>query len=122
MGAIQAVLKIKVHGKGVSRQAIKKYIQTEYNLGTSPHANTALRTALTKLVASGVLTQEKQRFKLDPEKKKALLKPPPKPKKKKKKPAKKKTKKKKKKNKEKKPKKKKTKKKTKKKIQRKRKH
>merc|ERR1711997_242439 len=97
--AIQAVLKTKVYKKGVSRQAIKKYIETEYSKVV---ANTALRSALKKLVSTGVLTQDGQRFKLDPEKKKALLKPPPKPKKKKKKPVKKKTKKKKKKTKKKK--------------------
>merc|ERR1712130_25955 len=111
--AVQAVLKTRVYKKGVSRQAIKKYIETEYKKVV---ANSALRAALKKLVAAGTLSQDGQRFKLDPEKKKALLKPPPKPKKKKKKPVKKKTKKKKKKKtKKKKPKKKKTKKKTKKK-------
>merc|ERR1711890_23409 len=92
--AVQAVLKTKVYKKGVSRAAIKKYIEVNYNKVVQ---NTALRKALAKLVSSGVLSQEGQRFKLDPEKKKAILKGPPKPKKKKKKPVKKKTKKKKKK-------------------------
>merc|ERR1712203_486342 len=92
--AVQAVLKTRVYKKGVSRQAIKKYIETEYKKVV---ANSALRAALKKLVAAGTLSQDGQRFRLDPEKKKALLKPPPKPKKKKKKPVKKKTKKKKKK-------------------------
>merc|ERR1711974_148313 len=90
--ALQAVLKTRVYKKGVSRQAIKKYIETEYKKVV---ANAALRAALKKLVAAGALSQDGQRFKLDPEKKKALLKPPPQPKKKKKKPVKKKTKKKK---------------------------
>merc|ERR1711997_1440492 len=107
----KAVLNTRHYGKGMSRQAIKKYIETNFSKVVQ---NSALRAALKKLVASGLLSQDGQRFTMSAEKKKELRKPPPKPKKKKKKPAKKKTKKKKKKKtKKKKPKKKKTKKKTK---------
>merc|ERR1712150_357088 len=88
--AIQAVLKTRVYKVGVSRQAIKKYIETTYSKVVS---NVALRAALKKLVSTGVLKQNGQRFRLDAEKKKQLLKPAPKPKKKKKKVVKKKTKK-----------------------------
>merc|ERR1712062_829643 len=85
------------------------FIKKEYPVQQS---RSILKLITAKLVATGVLSQEGQRFKLDPEKKKAILKGPPKPKKKKKKPVKKKTKKKKKKKtKKKKPKRKKTKKK-----------
>merc|ERR1712150_419722 len=94
--------------KGASRQAIKKYIEETYKKVVSLPA---LRSALKKLVADGVLLQTGQRFKLDQAKRAELRKPAPKPKKTKKKPVKKKTKKKKKKTKKKKPKKKKTKKK-----------
>merc|ERR1711894_234756 len=99
--------------KGASRQAIKKYIEESYKKVVSLPA---LRTAIKKLVADGVLLQNGQRFKLDQAKRAELRKPAPKPKKKKKKPVKKKKKTKKKKPKKKKTKKKATKKKTKKKA------
>merc|ERR1711997_382658 len=98
--------------KGASRQAVKKYIEDSYKKVVSLPA---LRSAIKKLVADGVLLQTGQRFKLEQAKRAELRKPAPKPKKKKKKPVKKKTKKKKKKTK-KKTKKKATKKKTKKKA------
>merc|ERR1712156_547852 len=110
---LQAVLNIKDYRKGASRQAVKKYIEDSYKKVVSLPA---LRSAIKKLVADGVLLQTGQRFKLEQAKRAELRKPAPKPKKKKKKPVKKKTKTKKKKTKKKKPKKKKTKKKTKKKA------
>merc|ERR1711993_172329 len=87
MGATKAVLNTRHYGKGMSRQAIKKYIETNFSKVVQ---NSALRAALKKLVASGLLSQDGQRFTMSAEKKKELRKPPPKPKKKKKKPAKKK--------------------------------
>merc|ERR1712037_307808 len=79
---LQAVLNIKDYIKGASRQAIKKYIEVTYKKVASP---AALRSAIKKLVASGVLLQNGQRFKLDKVKRAELRKPAPKPKKKKKK-------------------------------------
>merc|ERR1712217_925936 len=79
---LQAVLNIKDHIKGASRQAIKKYIEVTFKKVASP---SALRSAIKKLVAAGTLLQEGQRFKLDKAKRVELRKPPPKPKKKKKK-------------------------------------
>merc|ERR1712173_499263 len=90
---LQAVLNIKDYIKGASRQAITKYIQVTFDKVVSL---SHLRTALKKLVDSGTLLQEGQRFKLDKAKRAELRKPAPKPKKKKKKVVKKKTKKKKK--------------------------
>merc|ERR1712130_962984 len=78
----QAVLNIKDYTWGASRQAIKKYIEVTYKKVASP---AALRSAIKKLVASGVLLQTGQRFKLDKAKRVELRKPAPKPKKKKKK-------------------------------------
>merc|ERR1711890_91307 len=98
-----AVLNIKDFRKGASRPAIKKYVEVNFNKVV---AQASLRSAIAKLVASGALLQEGQRFKLDKEKRAELRKPAPKPKKKKKKVVKKKTKKKKKKTKKKKTKKK----------------
>merc|ERR1711963_707753 len=78
---LQAVLNIKDYSKGASRPAIKKYIETNYRkVGFA----SSLRSAIAKLVASGVLLQEGQRFKLDKTKRAELRKPAPKPKKKKK--------------------------------------
>merc|ERR1712059_234151 len=94
MGVVQAVLNIKDYQKGASRPAIRKYIEVTYKKVGSP---AALRAAIKKLVASGALLQEGQRFKLEKAKRAELRKPAPKPKKKKKKVVKKKTKKKKKK-------------------------
>merc|ERR1712080_434086 len=88
---LQAVLNIKVFRKGASRQAIRKYIETTFKI----EPKWGLRRAIKKLVTDGLLIQEGQRFKLDPEKKAAMKKGPPKKKKPdKKKPAKKKPKKK----------------------------
>merc|ERR1712083_1274658 len=78
---LQAVLNIKDYIKGASRPAIKKYIEVTYKKVASP---SALRGAIKKLVASGVLLQTGQRFKLDKAKRVELRKPAPKPKKKKK--------------------------------------
>merc|ERR1712130_322550 len=66
---------------GASRQAVKKYVETTFNKVVSP---VALRNAIKKLVDSGVLLQDGQRFKLDKDKRVELRKPAPKPKKKKK--------------------------------------
>merc|ERR1712080_775492 len=96
---LQAVLNIKDYWKGASRQAVKKYIEDSYKKVVSLPA---LRSAIKKLVADGILLQTGQRFKLEQAKRAELRKPAPKPKKKK--PVKKKTKKKKKKTKKKKPK------------------
>merc|ERR1712080_298066 len=66
--------------KGASRQAIKKYIETNHK----PVKNaSAIRVALAKAVEAGDLVQEGQRFKLVKEKRAELRKPTPKPKKKK---------------------------------------
>merc|ERR1712080_224109 len=78
---LQAVLNIKDYIKGASRQAIKKYIEVTYKKVASP---AALRSAIKKLVASGVLLKTGQRFRLDKAKRVELRKPAPKPKKKKK--------------------------------------
>merc|ERR1712080_193101 len=104
--------------KGISLQALKKYVGA--NFGEIKSVS-AFRKALQALVVAGALSKEgTQRYKLDPEKKKEIVKSkkPKKPKKKvvKKKKTKKKTKKTKKKTKKKKPAKKKTKKKSKKKT------
>merc|ERR1711920_1194597 len=76
--ATKAVLNTRHYGKGMSRQAIKKYIETNFSKVVQ---NSALRAALKKLVASGLLSQDGQRFTMSAEKKKELRKPPPKPKK-----------------------------------------
>merc|ERR1712233_171039 len=90
---LQAVLNIRDFSRGASRQAIKKYIETSYDKVVLA---TAFRTAIKKLIDSGVLLQEGRRFKLEKSKRVELRKPAPKPKKKKakKKPTKKKKKKK----------------------------
>merc|ERR1712179_889435 len=80
MGVLKAVLNIKDYRKGASRQAIKKYIETNHRKVLQ---QAALRAALAAAVKAGSLLQEGQRFKLDPEKRAALRKPAPKPKKKK---------------------------------------
>merc|ERR1712203_576316 len=77
----KAVLEIRDYIKGASRPAIKKYIEQTYKITAS---TAALRRALKKGVDSKALTQEGQRFKLDPAKRAELRKPAPKPKKKKK--------------------------------------
>merc|ERR1712233_89073 len=61
-------------------QAIKKYIETSYDKVVLA---TAFRTAIKKLIDSGVLLQEGRRFKLEKSKRVELRKPAPKPKKKK---------------------------------------
>merc|ERR1712226_626774 len=105
--ALQAVLNIKDYIKGASRQAIKKYVESNFNIVVNA---APLRAALKKAVESGFLIQIGQRFLLERSKRAELRKPAPKPKKKKKKVVKKKTKKKSKKKKPKKKAKKKTKK------------
>merc|ERR1712115_356233 len=89
MGMVtQAVLNIK-DNKGASRQAIKKYVEANFQKVGQP---SVLRKALKALVVSGVLIPEGvSRFRLDKEKRKELRKPPAKKKVAKKKPAKKKT-------------------------------
>merc|ERR1712115_268085 len=113
---LQAVLNIRDFIRGASRQAIKKYIETSFSKVVSA---SAFRVAIKKLVDSGVLLQDGQRFKLEKSKRVELRKPAPKPKKKK---AKKKVTKKKKKTKKKTTKKKTTKKKTTKKVAKKKKY
>merc|ERR1712142_1005538 len=91
----------KVFNKGASRDAIQKYIQSNYNivLTGSKMKLGALRQALKKAVDAGDLILDGRRYRLNPEKRKALRKPPakkpkskkPKTKKKSKKPKKKKT-------------------------------
>merc|ERR1711890_178788 len=66
-------------GKGASRPAIKKYIESNHKKVLN---QSSLRTALTNAVKSGDLIQEGQRFKLNKEKRAQLRKPTPKPKKK----------------------------------------
>merc|ERR1712115_366423 len=78
---LQAVLNIRDFIRGTSRQAIKKYIETSFSKVVSA---SAFRVAIKKLVDSGVLLQEGQRFKLEKSKRVELRKPAPKPKKKKK--------------------------------------
>merc|ERR1712173_397490 len=90
---LQAVLNIKDYTRGASRQAIKKYIESSFKKAISA---SAFRSAIKKLVDSGILLQDGQRFKLEKAKRAELRKPAPKLKKKKakKKPTKKKKKKK----------------------------
>jgi predicted thioesterase len=75
---LQAVLNIKDYTKGASRQAIKKYIETNYK---TVGQQSALRKAIAAAVQSGVLLQEGQRFRLTKEKRAEMRKPAPKPKK-----------------------------------------
>merc|ERR1712080_799349 len=77
---LEAVLNIKDYVKGASRQAIKKYIETNHKEVKNA---SAIRVALAKAVEAGDLKQEGQRFKLVKEKRAELRKPTPKPKKKK---------------------------------------
>jgi hypothetical protein len=57
--ALMAVKSIKSFSKGASRPAIKAYVKANNKVGK---ADNLLREALTKLVASGAVTRDGQRF------------------------------------------------------------
>ena len=66
MMVLTACATLSHFGRGVSRQAIAKYVAENYEVSEGSYFNTALRTALRKGIENGLLQHgdTKQRFKL----------------------------------------------------------